>query len=203
MPLFPRSTGSRSATSTRKRLVQLGFACAGLTATSLLAALSPFAPIQSASSETTIPASSPAAVLAAAPSMAPKHTAPAVHHAAPAAHRPAAVVHTQTVPAVTRVATTARAFTTAAAPSTPSGYGCGPAIAYLSAHAAPGFRFECPAYSLGHQAMTCINVAGVCSGEKLITISDPCRAAYMNEASNSWVLEGLRSAPIDPYGYCG
>lgn len=84
----------------------------------------------------------------------------------------------------------------------PSDYGCGPALAYLSAHAAPGFHFECPGYSLGHQAMTCINVSGVCSGEKLIVISVPCRAAYMNEASNSWSMQGLTNAPIDPYGYC-
>jgi hypothetical protein len=84
----------------------------------------------------------------------------------------------------------------------PSGYGCGAALSYLAANAAPGFHFECPGYALGHQAMTCIDVAGVCSGTKLIAISDPCPAAYMNEASNSWVLEGLRQAPIDPFGYC-
>jgi hypothetical protein len=84
----------------------------------------------------------------------------------------------------------------------PTTYGCGPALSYLAAHAAPGFRFECPGYALGHQAMTCINVAGVCPGSHLIVISVPCSAAYMNEASNSWVLEGLRQAPIDPYGYC-
>jgi hypothetical protein len=83
-----------------------------------------------------------------------------------------------------------------------STYGCGPALSYLSSHSAPGFNFQCPGYSLGHQAMTCIDVAGVCPGEKLIVITIPCQAAYMNEASNSWVLSGLRSAPIDPYGYC-
>ncbi|MGH9054635.1 MAG: hypothetical protein ACRDYY_02005, partial [Acidimicrobiales bacterium] len=89
-----------------------------------------------------------------------------------------------------------------AASSAPSGSGCAAAIAYLSGHAAPGFRFECPGNALGHQAMTCIDVAGVCPGYKLIAIADPCAAAYMNEASNSWVLQGLRSGPIDPYGYC-
>jgi hypothetical protein len=87
------------------------------------------------------------------------------------------------------------------APST-EGYGCTDALSYLESHAAAGFTFECPGYALGHQAMTCIDVAGVCAGEHLIVINDPCQAAYMNEASNSWVLEGLRSAPIDPYGYC-
>ncbi|HVA74113.1 MAG TPA: hypothetical protein VNF71_06070 [Acidimicrobiales bacterium] len=92
--------------------------------------------------------------------------------------------------------------TTVHAASQPSDFGCGPALAYLAAHAAPGFHFECPGYSLGHQAMTCINVAGVCSGQKLIVITVPCRAAYMNESSNSWSMQGLSSAPIDPYGYC-
>lgn len=200
MPLFLRSTGSQAVTSSRRRLVQLAASFAALTAAWLMIAVSPVAPIQSASSETTIPAPSPAAVLATAPAVAPKHSAPLVHHVAPAVHSPVAAVHTVRPPAHFAPAA-AQVFTTAASP--PSGYGCGAAIAYLAAHAAPGFRFECPGYSLGHQAMTCINVAGVCSGEKLITISDPCRAAYMNEASNSWVLEGLRSAPIDPYGSCG
>lgn len=89
-----------------------------------------------------------------------------------------------------------------AAASSASGYGCAAALAYLATHAAPGFHFECPGYADGHQAMTCMNVAGLCPGTKLIAINDPCPAAYMNEASNSWVLLGLRSAPIDPYGYC-
>ncbi len=95
--------------------------------------------------------------------------------------------------------------TTAPVPPTtaqPSGWGCGPALAYLSAHAAAGFRFECPGYADGHQAMTCVNVAGLCPGEKLIAIAVACPAAYMNEASNSWVLTGQSDAPIDPYGYC-
>ena len=99
-------------------------------------------------------------------------------------------------------ATTSHAAARASGTASASGYGCGPALAYLEAHSAPGFRFECPGYSLGHQAMTCINIAGVCSGEKLIVISVPCRAAYMNEASNSWSVQGLSNAPIDPYGYC-
>jgi hypothetical protein len=51
--------------------------------------------------------------------------------------------------------------------------------------------------------MTCVNIAGVCPGAKLIAISIPCAAAYMNESSNSWVLSGKSDAPIDPYGYCG
>jgi hypothetical protein len=50
--------------------------------------------------------------------------------------------------------------------------------------------------------MTCLNQAGVCPNGAIIAIADPCPAAYMNEASNSWVLEGKSSAPIDPYGVC-
>lgn len=50
--------------------------------------------------------------------------------------------------------------------------------------------------------MTCVNVAGICPGEQVIAIATPCKAAYMNEASNSWVLTGKSSAPIDPYGSC-
>jgi hypothetical protein len=103
------------------------------------------------------------------------------------------------IPAPVVVPTTAPP---APAPVVPSGYGCGPALAYLQAHAAPGFIFQCPGYAQGHQAMTCDNVAGVCPGTKLIAISDPCPAAYMNEASNSWVVTGQSNAALDPYGYC-
>jgi hypothetical protein len=103
-----------------------------------------------------------------------------------------------TVPPVVKAA----AVVQNVAPSQPTGYGCGSALAYLQKHAAPGFSFECPGYAEGHQAMTCINMAGVCPGIKLIAISIPCAAAYMNEASNSWVLTGKSNAPIDPYGYC-
>jgi hypothetical protein len=38
---------------------------------------------------------------------------------------------------------------------TPNGSGCASARAWLAGHSAPGFRFECPGYALGHQAMTC------------------------------------------------
>ncbi|HVC70468.1 MAG TPA: hypothetical protein VNC61_09480 [Acidimicrobiales bacterium] len=84
----------------------------------------------------------------------------------------------------------------------PSGYGCAAALAYLQVHAAPGFILECPGWAGGHQAMSCVNVAGVCPGAKVIAIADPCPAAYMNEASNSWVITGASNAALDPYGYC-
>jgi hypothetical protein len=121
------------------------------------------------------------------------------------ARPPARTAPPTTTATVQQVATRAPLSATPVAPAAAavSGtFGCGAALAYLGAHAAPGFRFECPGYALGHQAMTCIDVAGVCPGSHLIVIDVPCSAAYMNEASNSWVLEGLRQAPIDPYGYC-
>lgn len=83
-----------------------------------------------------------------------------------------------------------------------SGYGCGAALAYLSAYAHPGFTFECPGYAQGREGMTCANEPGICPNEHLIAIADACPAVYMNEASNSWVLMGQSSAPIDPYGSC-
>jgi hypothetical protein len=115
-----------------------------------------------------------------------------IHHAAVAA------AHTRTTvaPATTPVSSQ----TTSSANE--GSYGCGAALAYLSSHAAPGFSFECPGYADGHQAMTCENIPGLCPGTKVIAISVPCAAAYMNEASNSWVLSGESDAPIDPYGYC-
>ena len=89
-----------------------------------------------------------------------------------------------------------------AAPALAGADTCSAALAYLGAHSAPGFTFECPGYALGHQAMTCVNVAGVCPGTKLIAISVVCPASYMNEAHNSWIEAGLASGSIDPYGYC-
>jgi hypothetical protein len=85
---------------------------------------------------------------------------------------------------------------------TATAYGCAAALTYLAAYSAPGFTFECPGSALGHEAMTCIDQPGVCDNEHLIAIADACPAAYMNEASNSWVLTGSSDAPIDPYGGC-
>ncbi len=81
-------------------------------------------------------------------------------------------------------------------------WGCGAALAYLQAYAAKGFALECPGYAVGHQAMTCLNVAGVCPGSAVIAIADACPQAYMNEASNSYVITGTSDAAIDPYGSC-
>ncbi|HET9731217.1 MAG TPA: hypothetical protein VFP54_00955 [Acidimicrobiales bacterium] len=139
------------------------------------------APVRGAPRLAPLPArltSAPAPVPASTP--APVHTPPTT--AAPAA---ASKVVVQIAPA-----------------AVPAGWSCAAALAYLAAHAAPGFTFVCPGYALGHQAMTCVNVAGVCPGTKLITISVVCPASYMNEAHNSWIIAGLATGSIDPYGYC-
>ena len=86
---------------------------------------------------------------------------------------------------------------------TATAWGCAAALVYLNAYAAPGFTLECPAYSRGHQASTsCVSQNSPCDEQRVITIADPCPAAYMNEASNSWVLMGESNAAIDPYGQC-
>lgn len=126
--------------------------------------------------------------------------APAADHpaSAPASGSPAPAPVAVAPPATASPAATASV--TAAGTDGPDS--CAAALAYLAANAAPGFTFECPGYALGHQAMTCVNVAGVCAGERLIAISTVCPASYMNEAHNSWILAGYRQGSIDPYGYC-
>jgi hypothetical protein len=99
----------------------------------------------------------------------------------------------------------------APAPTTPSvvppigqatAWGCGAALAYLQAYAAKGFTLECPGYAEGHEAMTCLGVVGACPTSAVIAIADPCPQAYMNEASNSYVITGVAATVIDPYGPC-
>lgn len=88
-------------------------------------------------------------------------------------------------------------------PAPASGWGCAAALNYLRTHADPQFRSVCPASAAGRQAMTCFNHPPECaSGDYVIEIAVPCPAAYMNEASNSWVLTRQLLAPIDPYGSC-
>ncbi|HXX90690.1 MAG TPA: hypothetical protein VEI83_10760 [Acidimicrobiales bacterium] len=79
-------------------------------------------------------------------------------------------------------------------------YGCKPALVYLSLYAAPGYQFICPGDAQGHQATTCAGNDPCRPGQKLIIIADPCPAAYMNEASNSWAI--LIGGTIDPFGSC-
>lgn len=148
---------------------------------------------------------------------APSTTAATVERTA-TTQLPAPTTTTTAVPPTTTTTTTVPPTTTTAPPPAPApppahsnalpakgeatASGCAAALSYLSAYAAPGFTFQCPGYALGHQAMTCINQAGVCANEDLIAIADPCAVAYMNEASNSWVMTGASDAPIDPYGAC-
>ena len=81
-------------------------------------------------------------------------------------------------------------------------WGCGAALAYLQAYAAKGFMLECPGYAEGREAMTCMRETGVCPTSAVIAIADPCPQAYMNEASNSYVITGVADSPIDPCGPC-
>ena len=142
--------------------------------------------------------------VASAPSTAPPAPATTLMTASPApapAAAPAAVVAT---PAAATV-------TPAPSPTDPSvvppvgratAWGCSAALAYLQAYAAKGFALECPGYAEGQEAMTCLREAAVCPGAGVIAIADPCPQAYMNEASNSYVITGVADTPIDPYGPC-
>jgi hypothetical protein len=112
------------------------------------------------------------------------------------------------VTAVPVTATAAAEVPTTTAPL--SGSGCAAALSYLTANAAPGFQLVCPGDADGAQALTCIGQAPCAPNQRLVVIADPCPAAYMNEAHNSWVLlhntvgtpiPGGNTA-IDPYGHC-
>jgi hypothetical protein len=117
---------------------------------------------------------------------------------------PAAAPHVPaTSPAAPPTVSAAPATTQLPARGHATAFGCAAAIADLTAYSAPGFVIQCPAYAGGHQATTtCATTTSLCNVERLIQIADPCAAAYMNEASNSWVLLGQSNAPIDPYGKC-
>lgn len=108
-----------------------------------------------------------------------------------------------TAPPAQGAATPASPASVVPPPGKATGWGCAAALVYLNAYAAPGFTLECPAYSQGHEASTsCVSENSPCDEQRVITIADPCPAAYMNESSNSWVLMGESNAPIDPYGQC-
>jgi hypothetical protein len=128
--------------------------------------------------------------------------APVAHGASVSVPGPSTSPTTQSPPS----AVSPDAATRPAAPAT----GCAAALAYLSTHAAPGFQSICPGYAEGAQALTCLGHAPCAPDERMIVIADPCPAAYMNEAHNSWVLlhdsVGVAipggNSTIDPYGYC-
>jgi hypothetical protein len=114
---------------------------------------------------------------------------------------PPATPTTTTTPAVTAV--TVRPATVPVPPvGEATASGCAAALAYLAAYEAPGFSAACPAYSDGYQATTSCAGTDCTAGQRVITITVPCAEAYMNEASNSWVLAGMSRSAIDPYGYC-
>jgi hypothetical protein len=100
--------------------------------------------------------------------------------------------------------------TTTVSDASPTTSGCAAALAYLATHAAPGFTAYCPHAASGHQAATTyLNCTATACTDGVIYIADPCPAAYMNEANNSWVFTRAanpwvadRSA-MDPYGACG
>ena len=126
------------------------------------------------------------------------------HHAT--APPPAPAAGARAAPAAAAAAAAA-----APAPSDPgvcrrsgqaTAWGCAAALAYLQAYAAKGFTLECPGYAEGREAMTCMNQPGRCPGTSVIAIADPCPQAYMNEASNSFVITGAADTPIDPSGPC-
>jgi len=97
-------------------------------------------------------------------------------------------------------------------------WGCAAALAYLQAYAAPQYALVCPGDAGGAQALTCFGDAPCAPLQRLIVIADPCPAAYMNEAHNSWVLNYIAtgsaalpgvhvpppdgSTAIDPWGSC-
>jgi hypothetical protein len=124
---------------------------------------------------------------------------------------PAAATPPPPAPAPVPTPTPAATVAVAPAPSYPgtlpavgqaTTWGCAAALAYLQAYAAKGFTLECPGYAEGREAMTCMNQPGACPGASVIAIADPCPQAYMNEASNSFVITGVAGTPIDPFGPC-
>lgn len=142
------------------------------------------------------------------PPPSPPPPPPSVPAPAPTTTRTTTPTTTPSAPAPAVVAATPAP---APAPSDPAAvppvgqataWGCAAALAYLQAYAAKGFTLECPGYAEGREAMTCVNQAGVCPGTSVIAIADPCPQAYMNEASNSFVVLGTSDAPIDPFGPC-
>jgi hypothetical protein len=156
---------------------------------------SPLAAPANPSPKTLLPLSVPVTVptpLPSTPVPAPSAPAPAVTAPPPA----------PTTAPVTSPAASPLPASTPTLPTQPTGYGCAAAIAYLTQHAPSFFSIVCPGDAQGHEAMTCVNDPGVCPGQDIIVINDPCPAAYMNEASNAWVLLGLAKAVIDPYGAC-
>lgn len=142
------------------------------------------------------------------------------------ASRPQRAATRTTLPAPTTVPVTSAPpapATRAASSSTPvvpaqgqaATWGCDAALAYLRAYADPIFALRCPGYAYGKAAITCFGgwsgVDACAPNQFLIVVQVPCPVAYMNEASNSWVVAaeaGAASDPakstahLDPFGSC-
>jgi hypothetical protein len=98
----------------------------------------------------------------------------------------------------------------ASVPVSPPVSPCASAIASVEGRGlfpAPGFVVVCPGYALGHEGMTCMNVAGVCPGAREIVIHYPQPFVVANEFENSRIFSGspVRCDAIDcggsAYGY--
>lgn len=102
---------------------------------------------------------------------------------------------------------------TPSSPASDCAWGCAAALTYLAKYAAPLFSIHiCGPGAVNDdgspaQAMTCALWVGPhgtgCPGVFEIVISDPCSAAYRNEAQNSQLSAAARRivAP-DNYGHC-
>lgn len=96
--------------------------------------------------------------------------------------------------------------------SEPSGWGCAAALAYIVAHAAPGFTYECAPHSaFGAYGKTCYHVGqtiegSTCPGGGYVNIACPAPFVYENESYNThlWYAstdtDGRFHRPIDPNG---
>ena len=190
-------------------LVVCALAVAGLLADGLVSSLGaadlPESPAAPLASSVSAGSSAPAAASASSTVTSVPIAAPTTTTSPPSP--PSPPVATTTVPAPTFIRLPAA--TLVVAPSSSSlpaageatQYGCPAALAYLAAYAAPVFVSSCPGDAGGHQARTTCWTALPCKSGT-IAIADPCPAAYMNEASNSWVLTGVSQAAVDPYGTC-
>jgi hypothetical protein len=167
-------------------------------------------PFQLMPADSTIPAPTTAAVpkpVPPAPVVAPTPAPPAP---APRA-APVALVNTPD-PARAQPAPAPASAPVAIPNPPPDPWNCATGTAYMAAHAAPGFLVICPAtVPPGAAALTAITQTsglpqgGIFGAEIVgaVLIADTtCGAAWMNEASNTWVLTGQSSAPIDPFGPC-
>jgi len=86
-------------------------------------------------------------------------------------------------------------------PTSPGGYGCDAALAYLTANQAPGFTDVCAPEAAGPGRAgytTAVTQGTTTTGT--IYISCPAPIVYQNEASNSWKFSGVGGVPLDPWG---